>query len=110
MDQFDTSLLRSSLTRIAIALADLGIAPEQEVRQRAVDREGDPADPNPMSWQFDFYKPPTTAASDEKEMHAMEGGLKNLVTVKDSEYSTGIKFFYFLRIAEFICYEHWLSR
>jgi tetratricopeptide (TPR) repeat protein len=38
-----------------IAQYILGIASEQEVRQKAVDRESDPAEPNPMSWQFDFY-------------------------------------------------------
>jgi tetratricopeptide (TPR) repeat protein len=49
-----------------IAQYILGIASEQEVRQKAVDRESDPAEPNPMSWQFDFYKLLTTAASARK--------------------------------------------
>jgi hypothetical protein len=93
-----------------IAQYILGIASEQEVRQKAVDREGDPAEPNPMSWQFDFYKLLTTAVSAGKEMSALESGLQNLVSVKGSEYLAGIKFFYFLRLEEFYLARHWLSK
>jgi tetratricopeptide (TPR) repeat protein len=93
-----------------IAQYILGIAAEQEVRQKAVDREGDPAEPNPMSWQFDFYKLLTTAASAGKEMGALGNGLQYLVNVKGSEYLSGIKFFYFLRLEEFYLARHWLSK
>jgi len=34
----------------------IGAASEEEVGPKAVFRNGDPADPNPKSWQFDFYK------------------------------------------------------
>ena len=93
-----------------IAQYILGIASEQEVRQKAVDRESDPAEPNPMSWQFDFYKLLTTAASARKEAHALESGLQNLANVKGSEYLAGIKFFSFLRLEEFYLARHWLSK
>jgi hypothetical protein len=93
-----------------IAQYILGIAAEQEVRQKAVDREGDAAEPNAMSWQFDFYKLLTTAASARKEMRALESGLQSLVNVKGSEYLAGIRFFYFLRIEEFYLARHWLSK
>jgi tetratricopeptide (TPR) repeat protein len=92
-----------------IAQYILGIASEQEVRQKAVDRESDPAELNPKSWQFDFYKLLTTAASTGKEIRALEIGLQNLVNVKRSEYLAGIKFFYFLRMEEFYLARHWLS-
>ncbi len=92
-----------------IAQYILGIASEQEARQKAVDREGDLAEPNPMSWQFDFYKLLATAASAEKEMRVLESGLQNLVNVKGSEYLAGMKFFYFLRLEEFYLARHWLS-
>ena len=93
-----------------IAQYILGTASEQGVRQKAVDREGDPAEPNPKSWQFDFYKLLTTAASAGKEMRALERGLQNLVNVKGSEYLAGIKLFYFLRIEEFYLARAWLSK
>jgi hypothetical protein len=93
-----------------IAQYILGIASEQEVRQKAVDRESDPAEPNPMSWQFDFYKLLTTAASARKEAHALESGLQNLANVKGSEYLAGIKFFSFLRLEEFYLARHWISK
>ena len=90
-----------------IAQFILGTASEQEVRQKAVDREGDTAEPNPKSWQFNFYKLLTADASDGR---ALESGLQNLVNVNGSEYLAGIKFFYFLRIEEFYLARHWLSK
>ncbi len=88
----------------------LGIASEQEIRQKAVDREGDPAEPNPKSWQLDFYKLLTTAAPDGEEMRALEGGLQDLLNAKGSGYLTGQKFFYFLRIEEFYLARHCISK
>ena len=73
-----------------IAQFILGTASEQEARQEVVDREGDIAEPNPKSWQFDFYKLLTSDASDGG---ALESGLQNLVNVKGSEYLAGIRFF-----------------
>jgi hypothetical protein len=93
-----------------IAQFILGTASEEEARQKVVDREGDAAEPNPMSWQFDFYKLLTTSASAGNEMHALESGLQDLANVKGSEYLAGIKFFYFLRIEEFYLTRHWLSK
>jgi hypothetical protein len=88
----------------------LGTASEQEVRQKAAGREGDPAEPNSMSWQFDCYKLLTTAVSAGKEMRALEGGLPNLVNVRGSEYLAGMKLFYFIRLEEFYLARHWLSK
>jgi hypothetical protein len=93
-----------------IAQLILGTASEQEVRQKTADREGDLAEPNPMSWQVDFYKLLMTAASAGKEIRALESGLQNLVNVKGSEYLAGIKFFNFLRVEEFYLARHWLSK
>ena len=93
-----------------IAQYILGIASEQEARQKAVDRVGELAAPNPMSWQFNFYKLLTTTASAEKEMRVLESGLQNLVNVKGSEYLAGIKFFSFLRLEEFYLVRDWLSK
>ena len=93
-----------------IAQYILGVASEHEVRQKAVDREGDSPGPNPKSWQFDFYKLLTTAAFAGKEMRALDGGLQTLVNVKDSEYLAGLKLFYFLRIEEFYLARHSLSK
>jgi hypothetical protein len=93
-----------------IAQYVLGITSEQEVRQEAVYREGDPAEPNTRSWQFDFYNLLTTAASAGKEMRALQSGLQNLVNVKGSEYLAGIGLFYFLRVEEFYLARHWLSK
>jgi hypothetical protein len=93
-----------------IAQYILGTASEQEVRQKAVFRKGDPVEPNPMSWQFDFYKLLATAASAGKEMPALESGFQHLVNVKGSEYLAGIKFFYFLRVEEFYLARHWISK
>ena len=93
-----------------IAQYILGTASEQEVRQKAVERKGDPVGPNPMSWQFDFYKLLTTTASAGKDMGALESGLQHLVAVKGSEYVAGLKFFYFLRIEEFYLARYWLSK
>lgn len=93
-----------------IAQYILGTASEQEVRRKAVFRKGDPSEPNPMSWQFDFYKLLTSAASAVKETRALESGLQDLVNVKGSEYLAGIKFFYFLRVEEFYLARHWLSK
>ena len=44
-----------------------------------------------MSWQFDFYKLLTTAASAGEEMRALESGLQNLVNVKRSFTSSVLK-------------------
>lgn len=88
----------------------LGIASEQQVRQKAVYRVGDAAEPNPMSWQFDFYKLLATAASAGKEMRALESGLQDLVNVKGSEYLAGLKFFYFLRLEEFYLARQQISK
>jgi lipoprotein NlpI len=93
-----------------IAQYILGTASEQEVRQKAADREGNLAEPNPMSWQFDFYKLLTTAASAGKEMRALESRLQNLVNVKGSQYLAGMRFFYFVRLEEFYLARHWLSK
>ncbi len=99
-----------------IAQYILGIASEQEARQKAVDRlarltrMGELAEPNQMSWQFDFYKLLKTAVSAENETLALESGLQNLVNVEGSEYLTGIKLFYFLRLEEFYLARHWLSK
>jgi tetratricopeptide (TPR) repeat protein len=84
-----------------IAQYILGTACEQEVRH---------TDPNPKSWQFDFYKLLKTTASASTEMHKLERGVQNLLNVKGSEYSAGIKFFYFLRLEEFYLARHWLSK
>ena len=92
-----------------IAQYILGTASEQEVREKAVHREGDPIEPNPMSWQFDFYKLLTNAAFAGKEMRALEIGLQNLVSVKGSEHLAGIKLFYFLRPEEFYLARHWIN-
>lgn len=92
-----------------IAQYILGNASEEEVRQKAVEREGDPIGPNPKSWQFDFYELLTTTASAGNDMCALENGLQDLVTVKGSEYVAGLRFFYFLRIEEFYLARHWLS-
>lgn len=92
-----------------IAQYILGTAFEPEVRLKTPDREGDAAEPNPKSWQLDFYKLLTTATSHEKEICALEDGLRNLVNVKGSEYLAGMKFFYFLRVEEFYLARHWLS-
>jgi hypothetical protein len=93
-----------------IAQYILGTAPEQEVRQKAVFRKGDPLKPNPMSWQFDFYKLLATAASAGKEIPALESGFQHLVNVKGSEYLAGIKLFYLLRAEEFYLARHWISK
>jgi hypothetical protein len=93
-----------------IAQYILGTASEQEVRQKAVERKGDPVGPNPMSWQFDFYKLLTTTASADRDMGALESSLQKLVAVMGSEYVVGLKFFYFLRIEEFYLARHWLSQ
>lgn len=71
---------------------------------------GELAEPNQMSWQFDFYKLLKTAVSAENETLALESGLQNLVNVEGSEYLTGIKLFYFLRLEEFYLARHWLSK
>lgn len=89
-----------------IAQYILGQASEKDVRQKAVEGAGDPAAPNPKSWQFDFYKLLTTTASAGKDMHALESGLQTLITVNGSEYVAGLKFFYFLRIEEFYLARH----
>jgi len=84
-----------------IAQYIIGAASEEEVGPKAVFRNGDPADPNPKSWQFDFYKLLKGCASAANGMHALQSGLPHLLNVKGSEYLAGIKFFYFLRLEEF---------
>lgn len=93
-----------------IAQYILGHTSEQEVRQKAVEREGDPVGPNPMSWQFDFYKLLTTTASAGRDMGALESGLQTLVAVKGSEYLAGLRFFDFLRIEEFYLARYCVSK
>lgn len=92
-----------------IAQFVLGTASEQEVRHKAVFREGDPIEPSPRSWQFDFYKTLQTATSASTELRALESEFRNLLNVKRSEYLAGSKFFYFLRIEEFYLLRNWLS-
>jgi len=89
-----------------IAQYILGTASEQEVRQKAVVRNGDAAQPNPKSWQFDFYKLLKIAAS--TEVDALESEFHNLLNIKASEHLAGIKLFYFLRLEEFYLARHWL--
>jgi tetratricopeptide (TPR) repeat protein len=89
-----------------IAQYILGTASEQEVRQKAVFRNSDATQPNPKSWQFDFYKLLKIAAS--TEVAALESEFHNLLNIKASEYLAGIKLFYFLRLEEFYVARHWL--
>jgi hypothetical protein len=88
----------------------VGTAGEEEVRNKAVYRSSDPPDPNPKSWQFDFYKLLKTSASAANRMNALESGFQDLLNVKGSEYLAGINFFNFLRLEEFYLARRWPSR
>jgi len=76
-----------------IAQFILGTVSEQEVRGKAVFRNGDETQPNPKSWQFDFYRLLKIAASAGTEMSALESGFRNLLNVNDTEYLAGRNFF-----------------
>ena len=84
-----------------IAQYIVGEISEEEVREKAVYRTGDPRDRNPKSWQFSFYKLLENCAAADNRIQALESGFKPLLQVKGSEYLEGEKFFYFLRLEEF---------
>ena len=93
-----------------IAQYIVGEISEEEVREKAVYRTGDPRDRNPKSWQFSFYKLLKNCAAADNRIQALESGFKPLLQVKGSEYLEGEKFFYFLRLEEFYLARDWILK
>jgi len=92
-----------------IAQYILGTASDQEVREEALRTHRDPVQPNPNSWQFEFYRLLKTAAPSGTATHTLKSELHNLLNVDGSDYIAGIKLFYFLRVEEFYLARHWIS-
>jgi hypothetical protein len=88
----------------------VGAVPEEEAEPKTAYRDNDPAEPNPHSWQFAFYKLLKSSAASANGMRTLESGFQNLLNVKGSQYLAGINFFYFLRLEEFYLARHWSSK